>query len=272
VPIVLIPPSPADVLGPGLRFSLQTDLIGPLPPDSRWQWSISPDIEDQQELWGGEFASSSHVLTIDLGKVPLVGQARNLSHHVDDGEPVYVNSRIVSDQVGTVDTMTPTTATWSNTAGLYEVMTGTAGAGGFTDSDRQQLVNVAAWTVPDLFANGLRLFEVTTGPSGGQVASEISEWAYGILIRLTAVPADISWDTPDQNYSVRTLAVCRVFRETDIFMRVPIHRSSQIIPLDQARSQLYVFTQTVGLWSPGLTLEVDFGPGVQGQVYLMRLP
>ena len=109
-------------------------------------------------------------------------------------------------------------------------------------------------------------------PPGGHIQTSLISWKYGVLVRMTQIDPALVPQTPDNDYYVKTLAVVRVFSGTDVLLRVPIHRSSQIVPLEETANLLQLALASLGLWKPGLTLEVDFEANCAGHVFLLDRP
>jgi len=164
---------------------------------------------------------------------------------------------------------------WDTTQGLglqAQQLAQPSVQGGFTETDRSTLNLVAAWTALDTFITSLVLEDLGTSSPGGQIAAALTSWRYGAIIRMTQIDPTLSPTTPDDDYWVKTLASLRLFRGTDVLLRVPIHRSSQIVSFEGDLVQLQFSAISTTLWNPGITLEVDFLERCAGQVLLMKLP
>ena len=193
---------------------------------------------------------------------------------LDTGDDVLVIARLMQDPATQLDAGQATN-TWSATAGLglqQKALGSQTISEGFTDSDRASLQSIESWTALDTFITSLTVESLGTSPLGGSIDAELPDWRYGIIVRVTTLADGLVATTPDLDYFVKSLAVVRVFRGTDILLRVPIHRSSQIIPLVGNGIALQIAGVGVELWAPGLSLEVDFLAGCAGEVLLMKLP
>ena len=192
-----------------------------------------------------------------------------------DGVLVNAVAQLLDPSNNVLDTGSQS-ANWSSTAGLGVqnlLLSGqTSGQGGFTDSDRALLTKVSDWTVLDTFLTQLPLTDLGVSQPGGSIQSALVSWKYGVLVRMTQIDSSFVAQTPDHDYYVRTLAVVRVFHGTDVLLRVPIHRSSQIVPLEETGNLLQLALASFGLWQPGLTLEVDFETNCAGHVFLLDRP
>jgi len=78
--------------------------------------------------------------------------------------------------------------------------------------------------------------------------------------------------TPDGDYWVKTLAVVRIFRGSDLWMRVPIHTSDKIVPLTGEGFAAAVVEVLTNLWLLNMSVQVSFLEGVLGEVFLMHFP
>lgn len=167
-------------------------------------------------------------------------------------------------------------ATWNSQEGLgfstAIAIRNQPQAGGFTDADRQLLTTIGDSTVLDHVLDTLTLIGLTPGPVGGFVGAQLPNAVWGILIRLANVPENIHPQTPDDNYWVPTLATVRIFRGSDLWLRIPIHTSSKIINLANEGVDVAVTNLTATTWLLNMSLQVNFLVGVTGEVFLMKLP
>lgn len=180
-------------------------------------------------------------------------------------------------RAGTTETAFGTgTATWEGQQGIGYAQQFIAQSsqvqGGFTETDRTQLQAIATSTVLDNVLDALTLEAFTQGPQGGFVSAQLPRATWGILIRLATVPANISPQTPDGQYWVPTLASVRIFRGSDIWLRIPIHTPSKIINIANEGIAVAISNLTATTWLLDMTLQVNFLPGVTGEVFRMFLP
>jgi hypothetical protein len=167
------------------------------------------------------------------------------------------------------------TIPWSTTAGIgrQQFLQPTDTGGGLTPQESQQLQQTHDSTWPQFVVDSLTLAPVTSGPTGNPVAANLTSPVFGVIVRLANVPADLKAQTPDGDYWIPTLAVVRIYRGSDMWLRIPIHTSSKLI-------NLWVEGLALGLadavlnagWLLNLTLQCWFREGVTGEVFLMRVP
>jgi hypothetical protein len=273
VPITIITPPAGAFLSAGQFVQWQSDFIGPLLLPAHLEMTLSRDIEGAQKIG-----------SVEIGVTTTSGLEQLMSRQPSEwtagfytaaaGETVYLIMQLVEEQTGDqVDEGHPSFiwAPGSSDALLLPQFMG-SGSSGFTSTDRATLQATHDWSVPASFIDQLTLTEISPGETSLPVQAPLTTWSYGVLIRLTQVPPTAVFNTPDDGYCVKTLAVMRLFRGTDLLLRVPIHRTSQIIPFDGNGVILRIFTAEVDMWAPGLTIEVDFGPSTAGHVYLLKLP
>jgi hypothetical protein len=273
VPITINLPQPLNGVAPGLSFKWQSDFIGPLPTGT----NINVELLEAPPGELGFFTYlqptqvNQGIVNLMMGGTLFVADTA----WPHDGDQVLLRLRL-EEPGHTVLDFGDLITTWHETAGLGVQGNAAIASGGqtgsFTEEDRATLQVTAAWAALDTFITSLILEDMGTAPPGGQLAAQLPEWRYGIIVRLTAIPADLIPTGPDQDYWVKTLASVRIFRGTDILHRIPIHRSSQIIPFEGNGMILQFPAVSLDLWAPGLTVEVDFLPGVAGQAFLMKLP
>lgn len=166
------------------------------------------------------------------------------------------------------------TSVWDNTEGLPQLMSDlTSGiSGGLTDQQATALNEIHQSTFPSIALDTITLQELTQGPQGGFVGAQLLNAIFGVIVRIATIPADIILNTPDADYSVASLAVVQIFRGSDIWKRIPIHRTSQIVSLleENVVGGLPVLLTTQ--WLLQMSIQVTFRAGVTGQVFLMNFP
>jgi hypothetical protein len=272
VPITIVPPNNqvSMPIGPGSVLVANTNFIGPLPDGTHWNIQLTSDSEGAHILAFSSFFSTAHQVFPQIGvNSPGWSWSWPGLAGIGEGGTAFVQAELQEPNGTVIDSGTaqfPWSIGAAGQAGLP------AATGGFTDEDRATLQLTNAWAALDTFITSLILEDLGTAPPGGQLAAQLPEWRYGIIVRLLQIPADLIPTGPDQDYWVKTLASVRIFRGTDILHRIPIHRSSQIIPFEGNGMILQFPAVSLDLWAPGLTVEVDFLPGVAGQAFLMKLP
>jgi len=164
---------------------------------------------------------------------------------------------------------------WDPISGVANVVTGrsTGTGGGLTPEQDQALTDIALNTVADQLVDSLTLTEHSPGfPVGGEVGGALGVPAFGIIVRIANVPPELVPNTPDGDYWVPSLAVVRVFRGSDLWMRVPIHTSNKIIPLLNEGIAAAVAKALTNTWMLNMTFQVTFREGVTGRVFTMNFP
>lgn len=298
MPITITLPQPGNSVGPGFVATFQTDFIGPLPSDSFWILNVSRDSEGEESI----LVESPHGVSHTLQWMWQARDNAGLNEAAFDaaiGSEVHVIATLIGGST-TIDSGA-TTGTWQPTTGLANVVVGAAdnitATGGFTTTDRDALA-LAVSTIGDVlngitlqvqttlglvqqslaeFFSGrtldlLTLIEVTDGPTGEQVVEPAVTLAYGVIIRVTTIPPYMSPQTPDGDYYLPDLAVMRLFRGSDLWIRRPIHTSSW---MEENLASIALATVSgFGLrgFPPEVTMYVDWARGVEGRVYLMRFP
>lgn len=298
MPITITVPTPLDSIGPGIPVRLQSSFIGPMPSGSQWQVQISNDNEFTQ-------VGYTHFLTFPIPSFDSFtpykrlrtgeGWSLNTFYGWHAGQTVYVQALLQEPGPTTVDTGNITT-TWDPTSGLGQLVSDVQGSfpAGLsstlnaiktdTDNINAQMavpVTTASGTtnvnLRDLLAqhtlDALTLDNLTVAPTGDPVTADVSGgWIFGVIVRLTTIPYPYTPHTPDQDYYLETLAVLTIFRGTDKRLRVPIHTSNHMESPLPGYAIGGISDFTLGTLPPWSSIEVDFAPGVLGQVYLMKLP
>jgi len=272
MPITITLPDPHQLVGLGLGIQLKSDFIGPLGANATWHLQINAEPPAEAEFWSQFFPAKSTELQTLVGTdrtttLPLLTAPK-------DADPVVVTSALFDTTGAQVDSGTAP-ATWSSTAGLGNqalALTTTTVDNGFTTSDRESLAQIQGWVVLDRFITQMSLESLGVSPPGGQIGSELPTAVYGVLVRFTQLDPTLVPATPDDDYFVKTLGVVRVFKGSDIVVRVPLHRSSQIIPFFGNGLSLQVASLWFSEWAAGLTLEVDLLAGCAAEVFLMHSP
>ena len=275
MPITVI--FPPEGIGPGIVFQLSTDLIGPIPAGAEWRVNVYADADQTQLVYLETFdALQLHainpILMTNQSLESSIGQAALAAGMT---ATVHVELREQPGVLGeTVTVQAPwTTANLGQQAlNLAKFTTTGPGQGGFTETDRQALTEVQASTALTVLVDNLTLHELTSGPTGDFVGAALPETFWGIIIRIASVPPELVPQTPDGDYWTPSLAVVRIFRGSDLWMRVPVHTSSKMIPIYNEHIASAVAEIVTGLWLLNMSLQVTFRDGVLGQVFLMRFP
>jgi len=298
VPITItLPQANGSWIGPGATVTAQTDVQGPLPSDTQWNYQVRLG-SDETPVWEEfVFQNANPNVNVIMVKDPRKSSGRTHDQPVE-GQQVSVTVELQTSS-GIVDSGT-TTATWHATTGLGEqafLQPQTQASGGFNDQDRALLTATErrSQTVgepSDLIiqtASGptivtlaqywarkaldlLTLDELSSGPSGDPVRAQIAFWFYGVIVRATTIPEEMVPKTPDEQWYFPDLAVLRVFRGSDLVYRRGIHTPTFMtenpwqwgfMPLNELPILGVPFETTIA---------VDWRVGVEGQVFLQRFP
>jgi hypothetical protein len=271
--ITITPPLPQGLLTPFAIVQVVSDFIGTVPDGTTWRITIysSPEPGQGQDLYQitkGDVHSA-------LGQF-VIGPATDQQTFVNpevvvrDETDVHVTVELVQPGNVVMDSGT-VTGKWNSTAGFQlSPPLSIPGTGGLTEQQAQQLTEVHQSTALTQLLDRLTLIPLTTGPSAGPITRVLDENMWGVLIRIATIPLGVEPQTPDGDYWVKTLASVRLFRGSDIWQRYPIHTSSKIISfLGEPVVAAIPLLRTLQ-WLLDITLEVDFLPGVTGEVFLMR--
>lgn len=274
MPITITPTSPGGIWGPGLPLKVQTDLIGPLPSTTVWTIAWQQQNSEEPTFQVG-WNNNSNPVTFVWGTQPRDNSWTQTNRGIQDGAVVTINATVQESGGGPANDSGTGQATWSTDAGLGNLILETGGStgGGLTPTQSTQLEQTHDSTWPQFLVDNLTLQSVTNGPTGNPVAANLTAPVFGVIVRIANVPADLLPQTPDGNYWIPALAVVRIFRGADLWLRIPIHTSSKII-------NLWVEGLALGLadavlnagWLLNLTLQAWFREGVTGEIFLMRVP
>jgi len=186
------------------------------------------------------------------------------------GAPVHLTVNLVEPGELLIDSGTAT-GNWAGSSTIQLQPQGST-TGGLTEEQSLQLsqTHLATYTSTEL--DSLLTTELTAGPSEGPVNAQLPLWCFGVIVRIATVPEQLLPGTPDGDYWGTTLAVVRVYRAADLWLRVPVHTSSRLVSF-YGDVLVAAFTQlTPAQWILNMSLQVTFLPGVTGQVFLMRTP
>lgn len=272
MPITISPQNPAGLVGPGLSLRLQSDFVGPLPSTAVWEVSIVTSPEELP-VYLGRFRSNQNpffvtlqvpdpttVLQSDASQTTLEGKSVSVTAHLQEtGNPPD------TDQGTALET-------WSNTAGLTKVIQSNSSGTGLTPEEAAQLDAVD--TSVSAVATIDQTVPISSGihPPGATVSAELAFPIFGLIVRITEIPSGLEAQTPDGVYFVKTLAVATIFDGTDIWMRVPIHTPSKIIPFFTDLVNATVAQVSILTRLSDLSYQVAFGDGVAGEVVEMHFP
>lgn len=274
MPITVTPPAPGLVVGPGVHVGWASDFIGPLPTGSHVDLNVYGPTPGEQLVW-----STRHTTTTINGFLPIMLHEQSVStlltvNVLKDGQTALVQVVLYDPSDNVIDTG-QANLPWSSTAALGQqaYLQPTDTGGGLTTEQSQQLQQTHDSTWPQFLVDNLTLAPLTSGPTGNPVAANLTSPVFGVIVRLANVPADLQAQTPDGDYWVPTLAVVRIYRGSDMWLRVPIHTSSKLINLWVEGIALGLADAVLNAgWLLNLTLQCWFREGVTGEVFLMRVP
>lgn len=301
MPITITPSPQGNIVGPFVNVGWSSDFIGPLPEGSLISLTISTDAEGSNVVGFVSKPTNLNHGTINLYQSPRESTTTESgTYGYTEGGSVYVLAQL--SEPGSVLDSGSTTATWSNTVGLagelriiqQDVQSASTG---LTTTQATQLSNIDTrtqnvlgdttptitdtagahpYTLAELFSgkalDTLTLTELSPGPTSDPVTSDISGWYFGVIVRIATIPDHLQPLTPASDWYPPDLAVLRVFRGTDMEERFGIHTPSLFHPFHGLYGGV-VLNETLLFGVPPLTsIEVDWAPGVSGQVFLMLFP
>lgn len=266
----LTPAQPHGTVGPGLPLQL-TSTVTPTAP-AIWRISVESTPLPGLVAWQEDHPFAPNVqLNLGLGATNQIISPGPTPVSLQTEAPIQVTAQVRDSSQTTVDQIA-VPATWDLTSGVptLQLLTRpTQGSGGFTDSDRALLQQTQQATVPSVQVDDFLTSEITHGPQGGVAAAQLGAWVFAIIVRITGIPPELVAGTPDQDYFFPSLAVIRVFRGTDIWLRVPVHTSSKYLNLANEGIEAAVTSILPVQWLLQMSVQVAFGPGVTGQVFLV---
>lgn len=294
---ITLPQHNGSWIGPGATIQVQSDLIGPLPADTQWNYKVQLGA-DTQSVWEEMvFSNINPNSTALMVRDSRKSSARTVSQPAEGDQVVLIVELQTSS--GIVDSGRADT-TWRATQGLGQqafLMPATTASGGFNDQDRQLLTTTERRTrtigeptdlviqhasgpltvsLANIFSrqalDTLTLDELTPGPTGDPVRASLGLWFYGVIVRVTTIPEDMIPRTPDMEWYFPDLAVLRIFRGVDLEYRRGIHTPTfmQENPWQWGWGFLNI-NPILGV-PPETTIAVDWRIGVEGQVFVQRLP
>lgn len=268
MPIVITEPVPGSPFGVGHLVTINTDTIGPFLGDCTWNITLS-DADELHSFANFSIAvEDPHVITsfrFEAQPFPnnFVRQGAN------QGDTMTLRARLLVN--GTPTEQLPISVKQDLLAWPFVNATTTEG-GALTPVQAQQLQEVHEQTFLSMAIDALLLSEITSGPQGGVVTANLAFWIFGVIVRIATVPPEFRVNTADGDYWVRSLAVVRIYRGSDLWKRVPVHTSSKMISFVEEGLVVAVSSLTMTQWLTQISIQVSFAEGVTGQVFLMRAP
>jgi hypothetical protein len=286
------------IFTPGGLVTAQTDFIGPLPSTAHWIFSLHETGDETYPLWTlnvhSQVSNQSFVMMRNDNSLQSVSHAA-----VPSGTSVTLAASLIDDSTGIEIDSGSQAATWDATAGLgAQIFVKPTGQGqGLTSTQSSQLASINsrtqavlgdtaptitdaegahAFTLGEMFTgkalDQLTLHEVSSGPGPGPFSSFVDTWFFGVIIRVSQLPAGAFPLTPAQDYYPADLAVLRVFRGSDMEQRFGIHTVSVLIPFHNLYGGVVLNESLLFGNPPTTSIEVEFALGAEGQVFLMRFP
>ena len=210
-----------------MSFVARTDFIGPLPTGSHWSFTVAPVGNEGLHV----FSMTKHTQDpIVLTTIRSRDGWAITDAHVDWPEASNMSlfatlqdgSNVVIDQ-GQV------AVPWTTARGLQQQITdeGSTTGGGLTPAEAQQVDETHQSTWPEVLVDNLGVQLLPGDPASGYVAVDLTRPVFGIIVRMTEIPADLVAETPDGDYWYTSLAVVRIYRGADLWIRAPIHITSE---------------------------------------------
>lgn len=309
MPITLTLPDSTtnNLVGPGILFRVALPSASSNNDNITVTASVGPVGEELAALSAVvQVPSGRTVVDGDFGhnvyRVFSIGETwSSLQHQPYDGERTIIDVVWSSSTGAVISTASFTGFTWDSVAGLQTRQADILNrlqqmqvTPGITPAQTTTLINnttdiLSGITATITTASGdvqtsiaqilsghtldtLTLFEVTSGPTGDQVDSDFTDFFYGVIIRCTTIPDFYFPTTPDGAWYRLDLAVCTIYRGTDIEFREGIHTASWMKPRPWQYGSSILNETTIFGVPPGLHIQVNWAPGVEGRVYLMRFP
>lgn len=273
MPITITPQNNGGFVGPGLSLKLQTDFIGPLPSTNVWTVSITEPTEGPF-LWEAQWRDQSNPAIV----TPAIRDSRTtVMPRSDlvfaDGSSTTVSVVIQPSGGGAAADSGTTTAPWSSTAGLANIVESQiAGKATLTPEQSTQLQQTWQSTAQVIPVDSTIPFDLGPLPPGEVISGVLPVPIFGLIVRVTVIDPALRPSTPDDDYWFTDLAVARIFRGTDLWMRVPVHTSSKMIPFFSDAITAALSTVTAATWVAQMSYQVSFRPGCAGTVTEMRFP
>lgn len=274
MPITLTPIGPTGAIGPGLYLQGHSDFIGPLPTGTVWLYSIYSDQAGELLYSTIRHPSQNNPdVVLVLSKTDQFQTTTVLQPAPKEGQNVQVTAQLETSS-GVIDSGSQSIP-WSTTDGLgnqVRIQTGATTGGGLTDEQALQLSQTQASTFPTQLLDNVTLQPLSDGPTEGPVNANLLRFSFGVIVRIASVPDDLVPGTPDGDYWFESLAIVRVFRGADLWIRVPVHTSSKIVNFVEQNVVAGLAQVTGTLWLLNMTVQVTFREGVTGEVFNMIFP
>lgn len=270
--IVLIPNAPIDIFGPGIQWQLHAGVPSPLPSTATWDVEVLAG-DNQYRVFGVRFISTSNPTLITPFVAPVTSNGQNNLTAAPDQTGAHVYVTLQEEGGGAAQASGDIPVTWDTTAGMVNVLQHqVATGGGLTTEQAQQVQETWQSTAQVIAVDSTLPASAGIAPPGGVISAQLPVPCFGLIVRITQLPPEITLNTPDGNYAVPSLAVATFFRGSDLWMRVPVHTSSKLIPLFGDVITAAVATAIAATWLLNMSYQVHFREGVAGEVIEMRFP
>lgn len=270
MPTIITTPVPNAPFGPGFTFVVQTNTIGPFNGPITWDIHWTPDTgHDGEEIIGQYDVADPH--SPFSTTFPIPAAIPRPTEHATQGTTGTFLARLLVNGDEAERASVAVRAEWLIGA-QFQLGQKTGSGGALTEEQALQLQETHDSTFPAISLDALTLQELTSGPQGEFVAAQLGAWIYGVLVRIAEVPPEFRVDTADGDYWVRSLAVVRIYRGSDLWKRVPVHTSSKLISFVEEGLVTAVAAILPVQWLLQISVQVSFAPGVLGQVYLLNNP
>jgi hypothetical protein len=273
--VITITPAPdsANVVTPGGGLSISSDFVGPLETGSFWQINVFPTASITLPIWRVVKPASTTQTSVRVF-LPASDETTGFDSIAAPAADTQVRVDATLSSPQTAIDFGAATIPWDPTLGLGQLIRDkSTGAGGLTAEQGLQLEQARDATWPANLVDDLVVTDLGLGNADLPIGANLTSPVFGVIVRITALPDGLLPTTPDGDYWFPSLAVVRVYRGSDVWLRVPIHTSSKLI-------NLWIEGLALGLadavlnagWLLNLSLQVTFLAGVTGQVLLMRTP
>ena len=273
MPITFTPQQQSGRFGPGLAWRFDSSLPGPFPSSAIWTLQLNT-VSDNQLVSFQQLQATSPTVFLTPG-ISTGWTTQDFSQHVaHDETQVNLQATVQLSGAGPADDTGTTSVPWSNTDGIPALLQHTVAqpGQGLTTEQSTQLQETWNSTAQVISVDSTVPLVHPPAPPGQTISAVMPVPIFGLIVRLTAIDPLLVAGTPDDNYYTPGLAVATIFRGADIWMRVPVHTPTKMIPLFGDVVTAAVATITAATWLANMSYQVSFRAGCAGQVVEMRFP
>lgn len=212
MPITISPQNPAGLFGPGITVNLQSDFIGPLPSTNLWHVTATTTPGEIRFLDTSR-VSNLNPIQLTVFNDPQWNFATRNNDVEQEGATISINVTIQPSGGGPAADSGQQTSTWTNTAGLTNIIQSSAGSGGGLNSEEHGWLDAVHQFIQNTAAFGGRLglqtlaggilehpdvglmhecdspFDLVSGVDLTRPATGIGVNAFGLVLRVAAAPA-----------------------------------------------------------------------------------